>query len=81
MENSLVVKCFFEVAREEGKKVIMSCGDCVNEGNTYEMVDLNKYKVNGNVLIVNGKKIDIRDVYESRDGYLMRVGELELVMS
>lgn len=73
MSNNLIVRCFLENARLEGKKVTLSCG------NTYENVDLNKYSINKNVLEVDGEKIDIRDVYESRDGYFMRIGEWELV--
>lgn len=75
MSKNLEVMCFFENARVEGKKIVMSCG------NTYEDIDINKYNVKRNMLVVNGKKIRIKDVYESIDGYLMRVGEWELVMS
>ena len=67
MSKSLIVRCFLENAREEGKKVIMEYG------NTYEDVDLNKYNVAKNTLIVNDKKIGIKNLYESLDGYLMRI--------
>lgn len=67
MSNDLIVRCFLENAREEGKKIIMSYG------NTYEDVDLNKYKISKNKLIVDDEVIYIRDVYESRDGYLMSI--------
>jgi len=63
-----------ENAREEGKKVIMSCG------NTYEDLDLNKYNIVKNMLVVNDKKISIRGVYESLDGYSMIIGEWEFDM-
>lgn len=74
MSNNLIVRCFLENARLEGKNVTLSCG------NTYENVDLNKYNINKNTLLVNGKIIDIRDAYESRDGCSMRIGEWELVV-
>lgn len=75
MSNSLIVRCFLENARLEGKNVTLSCD------NTYEVMDLNKYKINKNKLVVNDKVIEIKDVYESRDGYSMRFGEWELVVN
>ncbi|WP_346938196.1 hypothetical protein [uncultured Clostridium sp.] len=72
VSNSLMVRCFMENAGLEGKKVIMSYE------NTYK-VEVNKYNVNKNVLEINGEKIDIGNVYESRDGYYMKIGEWELV--
>ncbi len=68
MSNDLIVRCFMENAREEDKKVIMKCG------NTYEDVDLNKYKISKNTLVINDEVIDIRGLFESMDGYSMRVG-------
>lgn len=73
MSKSLIVRCFMENARIEGKKVVM------RHDNTYK-VEVNKYSVNKNVLEVNGEKINIKNIYESRDGYCMRIGEWELVM-
>ncbi|WP_346938183.1 hypothetical protein [uncultured Clostridium sp.] len=75
MSNDLIVRCFLENARLEGKNVTMSCD------NTYEVVDLNNYNIVKNKLVVNDKVLDIRDVYENRDGYFMRIGEWELVVN
>lgn len=75
MSNDLIVRCFLENIRLEDKVVVMRCD------NTYKEVDLNKYKINNNKLIVNDEVIDIKDVYESRDGYSMRFGEWELVVN
>lgn len=74
MSNDLIVRCFMENARLEDKVVIMRCG------NTYRGIDLSKYKINKNKLIVNDVVLDIRDVYESKDGYSMIIGEWELDM-
>lgn len=74
MGNDLIVRCFIENARLEDKVVIMKCG------NTYKEVQLNKYRISKNKLVVNNVVLDIRDVYESRDGYSMRIGEWELDM-
>jgi len=67
MSKNLIVRCFLENAREEGKKVVMEYG------NTYEDVDLNKYDVTKNTLVINNRKIGVRDVYESVDGYLLKI--------
>lgn len=69
VSNSLIIRCFIENAKLEGKKIVMRCD------NTYEEVDLNKYGVSKNRLIVNDKTIHFGDVHESRDGCLLRVGE------
>ena len=74
MSNDLKVRCFLENARLEDKVVVMSCD------NTYKEVDLNKYSVAKDRLKINGEVIDIKDVYESRDGYSIRIGEWELNM-
>lgn len=72
MSNDLIVRCFLENARLEDKVTVMKCG------NTYKEVDLNKYKISKNNLMVNDEVIDIRDLHESRDGYSMKIGKWEL---
>lgn len=67
MSKNLIVRCFLENARLEGKKVVMK------HGNTYKEVDLNKYNVVKNTLVINDKKIGIKNLYESVDGYLLKI--------
>jgi nuclear transport factor 2 (NTF2) superfamily protein len=71
MSKNLIVRCFLENAREEGKEVVLK------DGNTYNQ-EVKSYDVVKNTLVINGNKIAIKNVYESRDGYLLRIGEYVL---
>lgn len=71
MSKSLIVRCFLENAKEEGKKVVLT-----KDENTYEVI--RSYDVIKNTLVVNEKKIGIRNLRESLDGYSMRINEYVL---
>ncbi len=62
MSKSLIVRCFLVNASEEGKEVILT--NLV----TTEVEKVSLWSIVKSNLIVNGIKINIRDLYESRTG-------------
>lgn len=65
MSKNLIVRCFLENARLEDKVVI------IKDEDTYE--EVKSYNVVKNTLIVNDKKIGIKNLRESLDGYLISI--------
>lgn len=62
MSKSLMVRCFMINASEEGKEVILT------NLSTTEVERVNIWSIVKDNLIVNGIKISIKNLYESRTG-------------
>lgn len=62
MSKSLMVRCFLVNASEEGKEVLLT------NLTTTEVEKVNLWSIVKDNLIVNGIKISIKNLYESRTG-------------
>lgn len=67
VNNSLIIRCFIENAKLEGRDLVLV------KGNTYERIE--DYNLIKNVLIINDNKMPIRNIYENNNGDELRIGD------
>lgn len=63
MSKNLMVRCFMINASEEGKEVLLTNLD------TTKVEKVNVWSIVKDNLIVNGIKINVKNLYESHSGY------------